>query len=89
MNLYAATLAARIAQTQALQQRTEQQAQQPGADLPALRITWKEYAGTLARLRHHHAAAITPPADVQDTSYRNPEDPWTRQQPDEWLGDWA
>ncbi|OHD14975.1 MAG: hypothetical protein A2Y38_25515 [Spirochaetes bacterium GWB1_59_5] len=86
MNLYAASLAARIAQTEALQQRTEQQAQQPGADLPALRITWKEYAHTLAVLR---ATDIAPPADVQGAGYHNPEDPWTRQQPDQWLGDWV
>ncbi|MBD8056890.1 hypothetical protein ICV35_24905 [Rhodococcus ruber] len=85
MNTHAAAITARIAQTEALQQLAEQRAAQPGADLPALRITWKQHAHTLAVLRN---TDLTPPADVQDTIYRNPEDPWTRQQPDEWLGDW-
>lgn len=86
MNTHTAAITARIAQAEALQQLTEQQAAQPGADLPALRITWKQHAHTLAVLR---ATDIAPPADVQGAGYHNPEDPWTWQQPDEWLGDWA
>lgn len=86
MNTHAAAITARIAQAQALQQLAEQRATEPGADLPALRITWKQHAHTLAVLR---ATDLTPPADVQGTDYRNPEDPWALQRPDEWLGDWA
>ncbi|MCZ4506424.1 hypothetical protein O4273_26720 [Rhodococcus ruber] len=85
MNTHTAAITARIAQTEALQQLTEQCATEPGADLPALRITWKRHAHTLAILR---ATDLTPPADVQGAGYRNPEDPWTVQQPDEWLGNW-
>lgn len=85
MNTFAAAITARIAQAQALQQLTEQRAAQPGADLPALRITWKQHAHTLHVLRN---TDITPPADRQGAGYHNPEDPWTRQQPDEWLGNW-
>lgn len=85
MNTHTAAITARIAQTEALQQLTEQRATEPGADLPALRITWKQHAHTLAALRN---TDLTPPTDVQGAGYTNPEDPWTVQQPDQWLGNW-